>query len=239
MVWALRAGVKYWVVAGGTGRFEGASGVMSGACAWAGSPFVGFGTGQFRVRAELWEDWLPLEPDSPPNPDVEYLAVPCFEGFLSSDSTVESSEECDRSDPDVVVCETTTSGMLRATLLGDATESATGTWTQLLTETRELDDGSTAIPILSESEGTITSNTGDELHFVARTKADPCATLGPGSFIPAFHWRVTGGTGRFDGAGGVMTGLGAAEFGGDTGSIQIGRLHLRSDLWEDLIPWPD
>lgn len=45
-------------------------------------------------------------------------------------------------------------------------------------------------------------------------------------------------SGRFEDAGGVMTGLGAREFGDDTILLQIGAFRLRTDLYQDLLPDP-
>jgi hypothetical protein len=224
-------GPDYWIVTGGTGRFEGASGTMSNTTTDHPS-FSGFGTGQLSVRAELWEDWLPPASETPPDPDIEYLDIPYFEGVLSAEPTNQADDECDRSDPEVVVCTTAGTAQLRGTLIGEASEASSGTSTQLLAETCELDDGTTGVPNRLDSTGTITTQLGDEIFFTARTRIDPCATLGSGTAGVTPYWRVTGGTGRFEDAHGLMSGVATPDLGFLL--INTGTLSVRADRWPQL-----
>ena len=53
----VEGGFGYWVITGGSGRFEGASGTMSRVT--DGVDGVGVSTGVLRVQADLWSDWIP------------------------------------------------------------------------------------------------------------------------------------------------------------------------------------
>ena len=222
---------NYWIVTGGTGRFEDASGVMSNA-ATDHPAYLTFATGQLSVRADRWADVVPPTPATEPDPAVEFLEVAYFEGIVSSTSTTAPAGDCDRSDPDVVVCTSMGTGELRATLLGDATNTWTGTTTQLVDSSCELDDGTTAVPAVVDATGTITSQRGDELSYVSRANLDPCATEGSGAGGTTSYWRATGGTGRFADAHGLISGVATPGLGFE--AIGAGTLSVRADQWLQL-----
>lgn len=175
------------------------------------------------VEAEVVE-----ETAEDPSAD-EYLELSYWEGALPEGftQTHQPDEECDNSDPDVFVCEFTATANLMATQIGYVSETASGTTTTYLTETCEP-PAEPANRIVREASGVITTKWGDELHFEYRI--DSCTVA-----ADTFYWIATGGTGRFEGASGVMSAVRPALQAGYL-QISTGTLKVRKDLWEEIIP---
>ncbi len=165
-------------------------------------------------------------------PDVEFIELGYLEGIYPGtfEITSQPDEECDRSDPDVVVCDFEMSFESEATHLGRAFDTQEGTYTTYLNESCEHPEtGETGNRRLQLGEGSITTAWGDQLLFIATV--DQCVAPS-GIFTFPSYWEVTGGTGRFEDAFGTMSGSPAI---GDYFLSSVGTLHVRADLWEGTV----
>lgn len=168
------------------------------------------------------------EPASDPEPEfieLSYWEWVLAEGFTR---TQEPEEDCDNSDPDVLICEWEMTFESVTTHLGNAHDVSTGTLTQDFSESCEGLDGTVGHLVTDEGMGSIIAPWGDELRF--RLDSTWCSAAGR----TPVYWRVVGGTGRFEDAFGVMSGALAPD--PEYVTISVGTLHVRADLWEELLP---
>lgn len=158
----------------------------------------------------------------------EFIDLPYWEGFLADGFTmsVETDEECTRPEPDVTVCEFDMAGSMVASLIGHASETQSGTITTYASETCGGPGGSDAVRRVQDGAGTITSEWGDALDFRVR---QGCGLV---------NWVADGGTGRFEGASGLMSGVILPGIPGFV-AVNAGTLTVKAELWEDLLPTGD
>ncbi len=160
----------------------------------------------------------------------EFIELAYFEGFLPTgvSLTQETGEECDNSDPAVVVCDYESTGEMTATHIGAASETQTGTLTTYLTESCTSLNGTTGNRVVSRGTGIITTAWGDELHFIIGS--DSCSRA-----ISTGYWEVVGGTGRFEDASGIMSTMSPGAYS-EFLVFNVGTLKVRADLWESILP---
>jgi hypothetical protein len=157
----------------------------------------------------------------------EFIDLPYWEGFLAEgySLTVQPEAECARPEPDVTVCEFELIGSMVASHIGHATEIQTGERTTYWSETCGGPEGAGAVRVVQDGTGTITSSWGDTLDFRVR---QTCLLI---------NWVADGGTGRFEEASGLMSGVGLPLIPSYV-AVNAGTLTVKAELWEDLLP-PD
>ncbi|MDW3219631.1 MAG: hypothetical protein R8F63_13545 [Acidimicrobiales bacterium] len=210
------------VVTGGSGRFEGATGAISTAASTL-PEFSSFATGRLRVRADLWEDWLPSAPRSAPPSPAGLVELAYFEGLVAVETSAPESG-CDHSLTPLVVCDFHETGELRGPTIGEATYAATGHRAIGTSMSCDNDDGSTSRPELRLATGTITVEGGDQLFYSSLARLGGCADHGSGLETTVTYRLITGGTGRFERAHGLISGVEVPELG--FAAIGLGRLFV-------------
>ncbi len=170
------------------------------------------------------------ESDSDAEAGPEFIELAYWEGipFETYTQTVEPDEECDASNPDLLICDFESDFYSVGTHIGRARDVATGTITTLLTESCEGPLG-TGNPQIQDTRGTITTDRGDELWF--HNVSENCTA----TVFGISYWRVVGGTGRFVDANGLMTGV-FPIFESGYVATSVGTLSVRADLWEPSLP---
>lgn len=184
------------------------------------------------IEASVAEDELDLsaeasaQEDENPDASSEFIDLPYWEGFLIDEYfslTVQPEEECPRPEPDVMVCDYEMTASLVGTQIGHSTEIQTGTRTTYFDETCPGSEEPGSARLIQDGIGTITSAWGDTLDFRVR---QGCGLT---------QWFPEGGTGRFEGASGLMSGVVAPPIPG-FGAVNVGTLTVRAELWADLFP---
>ncbi|MGI9603003.1 MAG: hypothetical protein ACR2QE_14045 [Acidimicrobiales bacterium] len=175
----------------------------------------------------------------------EFIDLHYWEGFLAEglSVTAQPRAECDDGAPEAITCAWELAGSMVGTHIGRASEKQSGTSTVHLRRPCELGDAATGYVKVDESTGTITTAWGDELHFENRQRScmphsgESPEDLTPtvGSLNTTNNWIITGGTGRFEDASGLMSGASPA-FESGFAAITTGTLTVRADLWADELP---
>ncbi|HUW03898.1 MAG TPA: hypothetical protein VMW08_16210 [Acidimicrobiales bacterium] len=166
------------------------------------------------------------EPEAADTAEDDFIDLPYFETAPLAGlgtGTSETGEECDEPEPGVRVCDFEQPLTLVGTHIGHASEVQTGTMTFYDNETCEDILGSEIPYSVQDGSGTITSSWGDDLYFRVR------------SVCGQFTWVVDGGTGRFEDATGLMSGVWPSPMP-DTVATSVGTIRVRKALWEDFLP---
>lgn len=161
----------------------------------------------------------------------EYIELGYYERQSITGVTVEN---CEATEPGVSQCDFSFTGEILATHVGYATDSAEGTTWLRFNEPCSFRDGRQGFINVFDADGTIVAVSGDELHF--RIEGGRQCVISPEEFENdgTSYWRVTGGTGRFEGASGIIS----STLNPDGGSIGVGTLRVRADLWDSILPGP-
>jgi hypothetical protein len=163
------------------------------------------------------------------DPDGEFIELDYWE---TSTGEVDSGErpECESPEEGVLACPYVEArGEIVTTLFGRATWVQTGVNTNYLLMPCDHPGGTDGIIQIHDGEATITTVWGDEVYY--RVQSERCLVDG-GVLDTPFFWVVDGGTGRFEDASGVMSGI-VTE---DAGSYSTGTLTVRAELWEEMLP---
>lgn len=165
----------------------------------------------------------------------EFIELAYWEAALTEglEVTVQPEDECDNSNPDLLVCEWETSFESITTHLGRARDRSTGTHTTYLAESCLGPDGTTGHPVVREQSGTITAAWGDQVFFRAGGFKECSATAdlaSPGYVV------IDGGTGRFEDAYGEISTVNPVMSTTGFLSVGVGTLNVRADLWEEILP---
>jgi hypothetical protein len=156
----------------------------------------------------------------------EFIELAYFEILDLGGLSITRDEECDQSDPEIVVCAFGWTTTMRATIIGEIDEVASGTNTTYPSESCTNPSGETVTRTVTELDGTMTAGWGDELYF--SIYKDNCTSPGPGFF------EFTGGTGRFLDAHGLISQMTYGELI-DGAQVSAGTLNVRADLWEPIL----
>ena len=169
-------------------------------------------------------------PRCPPETDEnEFIDLSFLSAFSNVEISIQPAEECDNSDPDLLVCEFEQAGDLQATHLGLARDTESGTMTTYLEESCTGPGGAVGNPVVWEATGQMATPMGDVANFRLRNNqcnADARATM-------RAYWVIDGGTGRFADAYGLMS---VMPWPGETLTVSTGTLSVRADLWQDTLP---
>jgi hypothetical protein len=166
---------------------------------------------------------------------VEFIDLPYWDVHVQDGSfNIQiDTEGCDASEPGVEVCDWEMNHVIDSTPLGRATTYTEGTRT-VESDGCTVADGTIGDLITFRGAGSITTLWGDEVYIT--NMFGRCA--GTDALIPS-TWRVTGGTGRFEDATGLMNSE-SAQFGDEENSVYVrdlstGTIRVRKDLWEDWL----
>lgn len=173
------------------------------------------------------------EPDG--SDGEEFIELAYWEAVLTEglEVTVQPEEECDNSNPDLLVCDWEMSFESITTHLGRASDRSTGTRTTYLAESCVGPDGTTGHPVVSENSGTITAAWGDQVFFRAGGFEECSAT---GDLASPGYVVLDGGTGRFEDAYGEISTVNPVMSTTGFLSVGVGTLNVRADLWEEILP---
>jgi hypothetical protein len=166
-------------------------------------------------------------------PTVEFIDLPYWDVHVqdgSFDFRLDT-ESCDASEPGVEVCDWEADMVFFGTFFGRATTHLEGTMTVESGGCTVADETSGDLTI-ARGVGSITTAWGDQAYIT--NMFGSCGTRP----LPN-TWRVTGGTGLFEDATGLMNGenvqLGDEETSVYVQNLSTGTIRVRKDLWEDWL----